>query len=76
LFSHCSPMQPPLIPPLDPPEPIPDAELAAVLAAAIRDGRGGRMTRESALFLAGVCADYLVEQIALAGLVVVRRAGG
>jgi hypothetical protein len=33
------------------------------------------MTRESALFLAGVCADYLVARIAVAGLVVVRRAG-
>jgi hypothetical protein len=34
------------------------------------------MTREAALFLAGVCAEYLVEQLGFAGLAVVRRASG
>jgi hypothetical protein len=57
-----------------PPEPLPDAELAAILAAAILDGRGGSMTRDASLFLASVCADYLVDRLALAGLVVVRAA--
>ena len=57
-------------------EPISEEELAAILTVAIRDGRGGRMTREAALFLAGVCAEYLVEQMGLAGLTVVRRADG
>jgi hypothetical protein len=69
-------MQPLLLPPPNPPEPIPEDELAAILTAAIRDGRGGRMTREAALFLAGVSAEHLVERIGLAGLTVVRRADG
>jgi hypothetical protein len=55
-----------------PPEPIPDAELAAILAAAILDGRGGSMTRDASMFLASVCADYLVDRLALAGVVAVR----
>jgi hypothetical protein len=69
-------MQPPLLPPPKSLKPIPDDELAAILTAAIRDGRGGRMTREAALFLAGVCAEHLVEQIGLTNLTVVRRARG
>jgi hypothetical protein len=56
------------------PEPIPDDELAAILAAAILDGRGGSMTRDASMFLASVCADYLVDRLALAGVVAVRRA--
>ncbi len=56
-------------------EAVSEEELAAVLAAAIRDGRAGTMTREAELFLAGVSADFLVDRLALAGLVVVRRAG-
>jgi hypothetical protein len=57
------------------PEPIPDAELTDILAAAILDGRGGSMTRETSMFLASVCADYLVDRLALAGVVAVRRTG-
>jgi hypothetical protein len=56
-------------------ETVPEAELAAVLAAAIRDGKGGTMTREAELFLAGVSADFLVDRLALAGFLVVRRSG-
>jgi hypothetical protein len=68
-------MQPPALPRVEPPEPVSDEELAAVLTAAIRDGKGGRMTREAEMFLAGVCADFLAERMVLAGLVVVRRVG-
>jgi hypothetical protein len=50
-----------------------DDELAAVLAAAICDGKSGTMTRRAEVFLAGVCADFLVERMALAGLVVMRH---
>jgi hypothetical protein len=62
----------------DPPHPpqletVPEEELAAVLAAAIRDGKGGTMTRVAELFLAGVSADFLVDRLALAGFLVVRR---
>ncbi len=53
-------------------QPVADAEVAAVLAAAIRDGKGGTMSREAEMFLAGVCAEFLVERLALAGLRVVR----
>ena len=54
-------------------EPIPDTDVAAVLAAAIRDGKGGTMSREAGMYLAGVCAEFLVERMALAGLVVMRH---
>ena len=56
-------------------ETVTEDEVAAVLAAAIRDGTAGTMTREAELFLAGVSAAFLVDRLALAGLVVVRRAG-
>ena len=55
------------------PEAVTDEELAAVLAAAIRDGKAGTMTREAAVYLAGVSADFLVDRLALAGFAVVRR---
>jgi hypothetical protein len=55
------------------PEPIPDDELAAILAATILDGRGGSMTRDASMFQASVCADYLVDRLALAGVVGMRR---
>ena len=51
------------------PELLSDDELAAILTAAILDGRGGSMTRDASMFLAGVCADYLVDRLALAGVV-------
>jgi hypothetical protein len=55
-------------------EPVSDDELAAALAAAIRDGKRGTMTHEAEVFLATVCAEFLVERMAQAGLVVMRRA--
>jgi hypothetical protein len=58
---------------LDRAEVAPDAEVAAVLATATCDGKGGTMTREAEGFLAGVCAAFLVDRMALAGFVVVRR---
>jgi hypothetical protein len=63
----------PLFPEIDRSEPVPEAELAAILAAAILDGKGGRMTRDAEVFLAGVCAEFLVDRLALAGVEVVRR---
>jgi hypothetical protein len=55
-------------------QPVSDDELAAALAAAIRDGKSGTMTREAEVFLATVSAEFLVERMAQAGLVVMRRA--
>jgi hypothetical protein len=55
-------------------EPVSGDELAAVLAAAIRDGKNGTMPREAEVFLATVSAEFLVDRTAQAGLVVMRRA--
>jgi hypothetical protein len=66
---------PPDVPPRIPPllEPVSDAELAAILSAAICDGKAGTMTRQAEVLLASVCADFLVERMATVGLVVMRR---
>jgi hypothetical protein len=56
-----------------PPEPVSDDELAAILRAAILNGKGGGMTRDAEGYLASVCAAYLVDRLALAGVSVVRR---
>ena len=53
------------------PEPIDDAELEAVLAAALRCS-GGQLTRPTECWMASVAARHLVDQLALAGLTVVR----
>jgi hypothetical protein len=53
-------------------QPVSDDELAAVLAAAICDGRSSTMTRGAEVFLATLCAEFLVERMATAGLVVMR----
>jgi hypothetical protein len=53
------------------PEPIDDAELEAVLAAALRCS-GGQLTRPTECWMATVAARHLVDQLALAGLTVVR----
>jgi hypothetical protein len=55
-------------------QPVSDDEFAAALAAAIREGKSGTMLREAEVFLATVSAEYLVERMAQAGLVVMRRA--
>jgi hypothetical protein len=48
-----------------------DEEVVHVLRTAI--ARGGRLPRMAELFLSGVCAEHLVEELHLAGLEVVRR---
>ena len=47
-----------------------DDEIMTVLRGAI--GRGIRGTREADVYLAGTCARYLMNELRLAGLVVVR----
>ena len=47
-------------------------EVEAVPAEAIRSSAGGQMTRNTEVFLAGVCAKHLCERLALAGLVFMR----
>jgi hypothetical protein len=49
-----------------------DSEVMAVLRSAIN--RGIRGSREADLDLAGTCARHLVDELRLAGLVVVRPA--
>jgi hypothetical protein len=68
---------PPTVPSrISPPlKPVSDAELAAILSAAISDSKCGAMTRRAEVFLATLCAEFLVERMATAGLVVMRRAG-
>lgn len=52
-------------------ETLSDEEIAAVLRQAIV--RGGRLPRSADLYLAGVCAEHLVDELRTAGLDVVRR---
>ena len=54
-------------------EPIDFEEVEAELARAIQSSAGGQMTRHAEVFLAGVCAKHLTEQLALAGFVFMRR---
>ena len=54
-------------------EPVTWEDVEAALAEAIRSSAGGQMTRNSEVFLAGVCAKHLAEKLALAGLMVMRR---
>ena len=53
------------------PEPVPDAELEAVLTAALR-ASSGQISRTTDCFMATAAARHLVDQLALAGLRVVR----
>jgi hypothetical protein len=53
------------------PEPVPDAEVEAVLAAALRSS-SGQISRATECFMATTAAHHLVDQLALAGLRVVR----
>ena len=55
-------------------KPLQEDELAAILAAAILDGKSGFMSRYAEGYLAGVCATYLVDRLVLAGIVAVRTA--
>ena len=52
------------------PTPLTDDETVSVLRAAI--GRGIRRSREADLYLTSMCARYIVDELRLAGLVVVR----
>ncbi len=56
-------------------EPAAWDEVEAALTEAIRSSAGGQMTRNMEVFLAGVCARHLVDQLALGGFVVMRRTG-
>lgn len=59
----------------DSPLRIPDqAEIIGILAAAIRDSGGGRLTRLADAYLAGVCAEHIADRLALAGVVCLVRA--
>ena len=51
-----------------------DEEIAALIAAALRDSGGGRLTREADGYLAGVCAERLHERLLAAGVVFLLRA--
>jgi hypothetical protein len=57
-----------------PQKPVDWVEVEATLAEAIRSSAGGKMTRSSEVFLAGVCAKHLTDHLVLAGFLVVRRA--
>jgi hypothetical protein len=54
----------------DAPTILTDDEIATVLRAAI--SRGIRRSREADLYLTSICARYLVDELRLEGLVVVR----
>ena len=61
---------------VDAPLRIPDdAEIVAILAAAIRQGGGGRMSRIADSYLASLCAEHLAERLAVAGVVCLIPAG-
>jgi hypothetical protein len=49
---------------------VPDAEVIEVLRSAM--ARGGRLPRLADLFLCGLCAEYLVDELRGAGFEVVR----
>ena len=55
-------------------QPATREEIEAVLAEASRSSAGGQMTRNAEVFLAGVCAKHLVDKLALAGFLPMRRA--
>ncbi len=57
----------------DPIIPVSDGEVADALAVILRNGAGGTITQEAACFMATICAEHLVDQLGLAGYVVVRH---
>ncbi len=57
----------------DPTIPVSDGEVADALAIILRNGAGGTITQEAACFMATICAEHLVDQLGLAGYVVVRH---
>jgi hypothetical protein len=54
----------------EPYEEVPDEEVASVLRQSIANA--GRLPRNVDVFLAGVCAEYLVDGLRAAGLQVIR----
>jgi hypothetical protein len=55
-----------------PHEELSDEEIAAVLRQSI--AAVGRLSRQADLFLAGICAEHLVDGLRAAGLLVIRPA--
>jgi hypothetical protein len=53
-----------------PHEELSDEEIARVLRQSIVDA--GRLSRHADVFLAGICADHLVDGLRAAGLLVIR----
>jgi len=53
-----------------PQEELNDEEIAAVLRLAISEAR--KLSRQADVFLAGVCAEHLVDGLRQAGLIVAR----
>ena len=53
-----------------PQQELSDEEIAAVLRQVIT--RSGRLPRQADVFLAGICAEHLVEGLREAGLIVAR----
>jgi hypothetical protein len=54
-------------------EPATWEEIEAAQTEAIRSSAGGQMTRNAEVFLAGICAKHLIDKLALAGFVFMRR---
>jgi len=55
---------------IPPHDELTDEEIAALLRQSIANA--GRLPRQAEVFLAGICAEHLVEGLRAAGLLVVR----
>lgn len=55
-------------------DPVPDEEVIETLRRAL--ARSGRLSRSAEMFLCGLCAEYLVDELHGAGLRVVRASAG
>ena len=53
-----------------PQQELTDEEIAAVLQQAL--AAAGRLPRHADVFLAGICAEHLVDELRAAGLIVAR----
>ena len=60
-----------LFPPLY--QPVGEGDAIALLAAAIRAGASGGLSRNADLFLASVSAEVIADRLALAGISLMRR---
>jgi hypothetical protein len=70
LFSAASPAIIPVMLFVPPHEELSDDEIAKVLRQSIANA--GRLPRHAEVFLAGICAEHLVDELRTAGLLVVR----